>query len=143
MAEPPSLPDPLEDFFEHGAIPLHLVNSDGTILRANRAELALLGYSASEYVGHNIAEFHADLPVIEDILRRLAQGEILRNCEARLRAKDGSIKHVLIDSSGRFAAGEFINTRCFTRDNSAVKALEAEREALAASERVARQRRSG
>ena len=47
-----------EDFFENGAIALHLVGSDG--LHANKAELDLLGYTAEEYIGRCITEFHAD-----------------------------------------------------------------------------------
>lgn len=41
----------LEDFFENSAIGLHIVGGDGIIQRANKAELALLGYTAEEYVG--------------------------------------------------------------------------------------------
>jgi PAS domain S-box-containing protein len=129
----------LEDFFENGPIPLHLVGPDGTILKANRAELEFLGYSAEEYIGRNIAEFHADQAIIEDILARLSRGEVLRRYEARLRAKDGTIKHVLIDSSGHFHDGKLVNTRCFTRDFAVPKALEAERQKLMASERAARE----
>jgi len=138
MSEP-SVHLDLEDFFENGAIPLHLVGPDGTILKANRAELEFLGYSAEEYIGRNIAEFHADQAIIEDILSRLLRGEVLRRYEARLRAKDGTIKHVLIDSSGRFHDGKLANTRCFTRDFTGPKALEAERQKLMAGERAARE----
>jgi len=106
----------LEDFFENGAVGLHLVAADGTILRANQAELDLLGYTADEYIGRHIAEFHADAPVIKDILRRLTRGERLDKYPARLKAKDGSIKHVLITSNAHFQNGEFRNTRCFTVD---------------------------
>ncbi|WP_137389408.1 PAS domain-containing sensor histidine kinase [Rhodoligotrophos defluvii] len=106
----------LEDFFENSAIGLHIVGSDGTILRANRAELELLGYTAEEYVGRNITEFHADGPVIEDILQRLTCGGKLDRYPARLIAKDGSFKHVLITSNSRFIDGKFVNTRCFTTD---------------------------
>ena len=67
----------LEDFFENSAIGLHIVSGDGIILRANKAELSLLGYRADEYVGRHIAEFHADTPVIGDILNRLSCGEKL------------------------------------------------------------------
>ena len=35
-----------EDFFEKGDIALHLVDPNGIILHANRAELNLLGYAA-------------------------------------------------------------------------------------------------
>ncbi len=106
----------LADFFENAAVGLHWVGPDGTILRVNRAELELLGYTREEYLGHPIAEFHVDKEVIADILRRLAAGEVLRDREARLRSKDGSIKHVLIDSSVRWQDGRFVHTRCFTRD---------------------------
>jgi PAS domain S-box-containing protein len=117
----------LTDFFEHGAVGLHWVGPEGHILRANQAELALLGYSREEYVGQHIAQFHADPEVIEDILRRLSANETLHNYEARLRCKDGSIKHVLIDSNVFWENGQFIHTRCFTRDISANKQLEEER----------------
>ena len=106
----------LEDFFENGAVGLHIVSSEGIILRANRAELELLGYAPEEYVGRHIAEFHADAPVIGEILHKLASGERLDRCHARLRAKDGSIKHVLVTSNSRFDDGKFMNTRCFTID---------------------------
>jgi PAS domain S-box-containing protein len=106
----------LEDFFENGAVGLHLVAADGTILRANQAELNLLGYTADEYIGRPITAFHADAHVIRDILQRLARGETLDRYPARLKAKDGSIRHVLITSNVHFRNGEFHNTRCFTID---------------------------
>lgn len=115
-APPVCDPHDLEDFFENGAIALHLVGADGTILKANKAELDLLGYKAAEYIGRPIADFHADPPVIEDILSRLTAGEKLSKYPARLVAKDGSIKHVEITSSVQFRDGQFINTRCFTVD---------------------------
>ena len=110
-----------EDFFENGGIALHLVGADGTILRANKAELELLGFAAHEYIGRHIAEFHADRDVIEDMLARLNVGERLDRYPARLRARDGSIKHVEITSSAQFRDGRFINTRCFTIDVSELK----------------------
>jgi PAS domain S-box-containing protein len=106
----------LDDFFENGNVGLHLVAGDGTILRANRADYEPLGYEVDEYVGRHIAEFHADREVIEDILARLSRGERLDKYPARLRAKDGSIRHVQISSSVCFRNGEFVNTRCFTVD---------------------------
>lgn len=106
----------LEDFFENGAVPLHIVGSDGKVLRANRAELKLLGYEPHEYLGRHIAEFHADAAVIEDILARLSRGEKLERYPARLIAKDGSIKHVEITSSVHMKNGKFLNTRCFSFD---------------------------
>lgn len=106
----------LEDFFQNGAIGLHIVSGEGIILRANKAELDLLGYSAEEYVGRHVAEFHVDAPVIGEILQKLSCGEYLDRHPARLRAKDGSIKEVLITSNSRINEGKFVNTRCFTLD---------------------------
>jgi PAS domain S-box-containing protein len=106
----------LEDFFENGAVGLHLVSPEGIVLRANQAELQLLGYEKDEYVGQPIARFHADQDVIEDILRRLSSGESLHRYPARLRARDGSIKHVQITSNVNFGEVGFKNTRCFTVD---------------------------
>ena len=105
-----------EDFFENGTLALHFVGGEGTILHANRAELELLGYSAAEYIGHHIAEFHADANVIEDILARLSRAEKLHKYPARLLARDGSIKHVEITSSAYFRDGQLVSTRCFTVD---------------------------
>ena len=106
----------LNDFFEHAAVPLHWVGPDGTILRANRAELEFLGYASGEYVGRHIAEFHADRAAIDDILRRLTAGETLHEYPARLRRKDGDIREVRITSNVRWDSGTFVHTRCFTRD---------------------------
>ncbi|MBC3375897.1 PAS domain S-box protein [Pseudomonas sp. SWRI92] len=117
----------LEDFFENSAVGLHIVSGEGIILRANKAELTLLGYSAKEYIGRNITEFHVDEPVICDILGKLSSGECLENYPARLRAKDGSIKHVSITSNGRFEQGKLFNTRCFTVDMTCVHTAETAR----------------
>lgn len=106
----------LADFVENGPVGMHWVGADGIILWANKAEMEMLGYSREEYIGRNIADFHADFPVIENILQRLSDGEEIRNYEARLRCKNGSIKYVLISSNVLFKKNDFIHTRCFTRD---------------------------
>jgi PAS domain S-box-containing protein len=115
----------LEDFFENSAVGLHIVSGEGIIQRANKAELDLLGYSADEYVGRHVAEFHADAPVIGEILQRLSCGEKLDRYPARLRTKDGSFKNVLITSNSRFVNGKFVNTRCFTTDVTELHQAEA------------------
>ena len=129
----------LEDFFENGAVGLHLVAADGTILRANQAELDLLGYTREEYVGRSIRDFHADEDAIADILARLSRGERLDKYPARLLAKDGSIRHVLITSNANMCDGVFLNSRCFTVDvtawrQSQVLQAEAERRLAATYE---------
>ena len=119
------------DFVENAALGLHWVGSDGKILWANQAELDLLGYTRDEYIGRHIAEFHADEDVINDILCKLSNKETLRDHEARLRRKDGSILHVLITSNVRWDKGRFVHTRCFTRDITENKRVEETRSLLA------------
>lgn len=106
------------DFIENASMPLHRVNSSGVIIWANQAEFNLLGYAKDEYVGRPISDFHADPETIADILTRLGHDDTLYNYPARLKHKDGSIKHVLINSNVWRKDGEFVHTRCFTRDIS-------------------------
>jgi len=122
----------LSDFVENALEGLHKVGPDGRILWANRAELDLLGYEPEEYIGRHIAEFHVDEQAIDDMLRRLLNGEDLINHPARLRCKDGSERHVLIHSNAYFKDGEFIYTRCFTRDVTEVQQSDRDRAMLAA-----------
>ncbi len=114
----------LSDFFDNANVGMHWVGPDGTVLRVNRAELQLLGYSEEEYVGHNIAEFHVDQDVIDSIMARLARGDAPRDYSARLRCKNGSVKDVLISSSAYRENGRFVHTRCFTLDVTARKRAE-------------------
>jgi len=106
----------LKECLEHAAEGLHWVGPDGTILWANHTELEMLGYSRDEYIGHNIAEFHVDAAVIDDILARLSRGDTLLDHEARLRHKDGSVRYVRINSNVLWRDDAFVRTQCFTRD---------------------------
>ncbi len=106
----------LEDFFENAPVGLHKIGPDGIVIWANNADYILLGYARDEYIGHPIADFYADRTTFEDIMARLRCGKSVENYEARLRAKDGSIRHVLVGSNVFWKDGQFIHTRCFTRD---------------------------
>lgn len=128
----------LEDFFENASVGCHWVGPDGTILRANDAELRMLGYAREEYEGRSIEDFHVDRPAISDILARLRNNEVIRNRPSRMRAKDGSVRDVLIDSSVLWRNGTFVHTRCFTRDVTDAKRNQEERLLLLDREREAR-----
>ncbi len=114
----------LADFFDNATVGMHWIGPDGTIIRANRAELEMLGYSADEYVGRHISEFHVDEPVIDSIFNCLERGDDLHEFPARLRCKNGSIRDVLISSSVYREDGRFVHTRCFTLDVTDRKRVE-------------------
>jgi PAS domain S-box-containing protein len=116
----------LSDFFENAVVAMHWKDADGQILKVNKAECAMLGYTEEELVGHNIAELHVEPGKSADILARLKAHQELRNYEARVRCKDGSIKDVIIDSNVHFEHGKFVHTRSFMRDVTLQKKAEAE-----------------
>lgn len=118
--------DYIEDLWLHGAEGLHVVGADGIIIDANEADCRLVGYTREELIGKHISILHADPPVLDDILERLSRGEEIRDYEARLRCKDGSIRIVSITSNVRFVDGQFVHTRCFTRDITEAAELRAE-----------------
>lgn len=111
----PNMSD-LEDFFENAAVGLHIVDQKGFIVRANKAELAMLGYRREEYIGRHISAFHMDPNVIAEILSRLGRGEDIVRFPARLRAADGSVRHGLITCNGHFKDGQFNRSRWVTID---------------------------
>lgn len=106
----------LKDFIENGTAGLHWVDKHGIIIWANQSELEMLGYNYDEYIGQHISNFYARQDVIQDILQRLSNDETLVNYEAEMLCKDGAVKTMLISSNVLRKEGEFIHTRCFTRD---------------------------
>lgn len=116
----------LSDFVENAVEGLHQIGPDGLVLWANPAQLKLLGYTADEYIGHQLAEFYVDPNRFDEFWARLMGREIIYDFEAALRCKNGSIKHVLIHSSGLWEHDKFLYTRCFIRDVTERVALEEE-----------------
>jgi len=92
----------LEDFFENATVGLCWLGPDGTIVRANPAELDLVGYGRDEYVGRDVR----------------------RNVETRLRHRNGSIRYVLLSANARMENGQFVHARCVTRDVTELKQAE-------------------
>ena len=115
VAEQRARIEELDDFFDNAPAGVHFVGFNGLILRANHAELALLGYDAEPqgYVGKHVRDIHANKPTVEDLLRRLVEGEPVINFHAKLVRRDGEIEPVVIYSGLRLKDGRFENTRCF------------------------------
>jgi PAS domain S-box-containing protein len=116
-----------ENYADKCSVCLHAVDENGTILWANDTELNAMGYAPEEYIGRFIGDFHMDEPVLNDILGKLLRDETVNAYPARLRAKDGSIKYVMINSNVyRQKAGQFEHSRCFTTEigEKAWKALQ-------------------
>jgi PAS domain S-box-containing protein len=106
----------ISDFIENALIGMHWVDIHGDIVWVNQAELDMFGYDRSAYIGQPLINFHVDRSKIVDILQRVAHNESIKNCEAQVYRKDGSICDVSIDVHAFFKDGQFIHARCFTRD---------------------------
>ena len=122
----------LADFFDNASVALHWIGPDGMILKANQAQLDMLGYTRDEYVGRHASKFHLDRDVVDDALERLFHGDSLSRLPARLRCKDGSIKRVLLDSNSLWEHGRFVHSRCIMFDVTQQKREEETRSLLAA-----------
>ena len=111
--------DELNDFFDNAPVGVHFVGLNGIMLRANKAEVSLLGYleAPENYIGHHVREIHHDKAVVETLLQRLVEGRPVINHEAYLKRSDGSLQPVSIYSGLRLKGGLFQNTRCFLFDN--------------------------
>ncbi|HXG48002.1 MAG TPA: PAS domain S-box protein [Methylomirabilota bacterium] len=121
----------LSAFLENSSLGLHWLDVDGRILWCNKAQLSLLGYAREEFVGQNITRFHGDEATARSLLRRTAANERLQNFEARLVAKDGSLKTVLLDSDISFIPGHPVHAHFYVRDITARREAEASRSRLA------------
>ena len=122
----------LTDFIENAAVAMQWIDPEGIIIWANHAQWEMLGYTRAETIGHNISEFHVDQAAAQSIIQRLANWEMLRDHEERLRCKDGSIREALISTNVFSRNGKFVHTRCFTRDITERKQAEGVRARLAA-----------
>ena len=129
----------LADFFSESPLGLLWVKPDRHILRVNQVQLKLFGRSEKEIMNVPVCRFFIDPAAVMDLCRRLAKGETVNNYHLRLRQKNRSIKHVLVDANGLWEKNRLIHTRWFVRDIT--RRLELEREILSISERE--QRRLG
>lgn len=120
----------LIEFSDCAPQPILSVGADGVIEWANQAALALLGYSAGEYVGQPMRAFHDNGPDSSALLLRMLSGQNMQEIPSELRCKDGSVKDVLFTCNALWAEGRFVRARCFMRDLTERSRLERELRAV-------------
>ncbi|MCU1330084.1 MAG: sensor signal transduction histidine kinase [Bryobacterales bacterium] len=104
----------LADFLERVQIPLHRLAQDGTILWANAATCALLGWSLTEFVGHNIREFYVEQDLAARAIGQLSGNQDPEPHEARFRCRDGTVRYVSVQTTVYRQNDRFISARCLT-----------------------------
>src|SRR5438093_517355 len=114
----------LGDFLENALEGVEQVGANQKILWANKAVLKLLGYSAEEYVNHNLADFYLDRNVFDRFWQKLMRGEEIYDFPAQLKCRDGSLRDVLIRPNPVWERGKLVYTRSFVRDVTEQKRVE-------------------
>ncbi|MBT3067437.1 PAS domain-containing protein [Rhodoferax sp. U11-2br] len=114
-----------QDLYDHAPCGYHSLSPEGLILRANQAELNMLGYTSDEYIGHPIAEFMTpeSTRVLKVQLPQVLQQGYIRNLQVDFVCKDGSTRPFLVDANlVRDASGAPLFTRSTMVDNTERKA---------------------
>ena len=124
------------DFFNDAPIGLVWLSANGTILRANAAQLALLGCRGDDYLGHSFSEFIVEPARGYALLKSLAARETVRDFSLPMRCLNGTIRHVLVDANAFWTDRQIHCSSIFVRDIN--DRVEMERGIVLASERERR-----
>ncbi len=123
------------ELYDNAPVGYHELDTDGRIVRINRTDLEMLGYTAEEVLGQYIWKFNVEEDLArEGVLKKLA-GEVTPGhaFERAYRRKDGTTISVLLKDRYVFDdAGRIAGLRVIIQDISEHKRME---EALRESER--------
>ncbi len=116
------------DLFDNAPAGYHEVDEEGRIVRINRTELKMLGYSADDLLGQSVWKIAADEKLSQRSVQEKLRGfEPPHPFERLLKRKDGSIFPVLIED--RFVwrnDGTVMGIRSVIRDITELKKAEEE-----------------
>lgn len=129
----------VEALYEHSEEAIIATSPEGVVLRWNPGAARMLGFTTEEAVGRRLDTLVPDelADELEDLVRRVRDGEVIRAFETRRRRKDGTMVHVSLTASGiRDRNGELVAFSATYRDITARK--EAERALAAARQELVR-----
>ena len=114
------------ELFDDAPVAYHELDMDGRIVRVNKTELALLGYSAEEMVGRHAWDFCVETISKEMVAEKLkGTGDIGVAFQRNFHRKDGSTIPVLIrDRLIRDPSGAVCGIRTTMQDISELKRTE-------------------
>lgn len=118
----------LSDFFDNAVVGLCWVDGDGVFLKANKMLLETFGYGQDELIGKHCRDYYPDKDVLQSILASIESRQELKDVAARVKCKDGSIKHVILSSSAYRVDDKFIHMRFSSRDVTLQRKAEMELE---------------
>jgi PAS domain S-box-containing protein len=115
-----------KDMFDDAPVAYHELGRDGKIMRVNRTELAMLGYTAEEMIGRHASEFVLEKGSRDAITKKMDGEMPLKAFERHFICKDGSLVPILgEDRLIRDAEGKVIGIRTTLQNMKAYKEVEA------------------
>lgn len=106
------------DLVEQAPIGILFLTPQGVIQRANRRLLEQLGYASHDFVGQSLQDFLIEQGQSEVVSKSLAAAGTKNEVELRLRARDGSARHIWMNVTVPVAQeGKPVSqVRCFVHD---------------------------
>ena len=97
---------------------IHIVDTNGKIVDANRLELEVMGYSKAEYFGKPLLEIiHPDYrATTKDMLKQALRGKAIRAYETALITKKGEKVIVEVNATPQITQGQITSARAIARD---------------------------
>jgi PAS domain S-box-containing protein len=113
------------ELFDEASVALHELDATGRVLRVNRTELALLGYSLEEMVGRPVADFIVEDDAAELLARELSGAAGADATQLTFRKKNGARVPVLARHKPiRDTTGAIMGLHVTLQDISALKRIE-------------------
>lgn len=106
------------DLVEQAPIGILILSPQGVIQRANRRLLEQLGYATHDFVGQTLQDFLIEQGQSEVVSQSLAAAGTRNEVELRLRARDGSARHIRMNVTVPAAPDgkPVTQVRCFVHD---------------------------
>ncbi len=131
------------DLYDDAPIGYHELDANGRIVRVNRKELEMLGYSLKEMIGEYVWKFAEDSKLSREAVEAKLSGQLIpkESYERTYVRKNGTKLHVLVDEHiNRNKKGEVTSIRTtiqdITRRRQAEEALNVAKEAAEAANRA-------
>ncbi|WP_339885175.1 diguanylate cyclase [Vreelandella maris] len=116
----------VSDLYENAPCGYHSIDKSGLVVKMNRTELAWLGYSAKEVIGHiNYRELIT--PETREEFEKAFQNvkdNQSGSAECTLLTRNGEQRHVMIQGSAYTRNGRFVHSRAMVFDLTERKQLE-------------------
>ena len=114
----------LQNIIDNSPVLIITSNLDGRIASFNRAAEESLGYTAEEAIGLPSESFYMDPTTRAGLIRRITEGDAIRDFSTQLKCKDGSPLQVSLSLSQlKDSSGRMIGTVGMCKDISHRKAL--------------------